>query len=318
MIKTKHFFFTLLLLLQVTFSFSQSDKEMEAIVKYQLAEEAYDGKEYDKALNYLEEAKKIMGSIPKLLYLQIVIELEKNNNNSKDINNLLNLIKTFEKAKGIESFSQEKKMFVAKNKVLLKEKLAQITAQEEKAKQLAIEVDNKAKIGKENFEKFAIDDLPFGLTLEEFQIKYPTILPEKFKITKSEHYDIYYSKSIAFEEKGCFSPYNSSTGNPIYDNNVNAIFVKDGKVIGFQKNIFYYNSKGQGNLNYPEASSKKNECFSQYNDLFFGQSQETGNNWLHWTSKEKQKHVILYSDCYQDPEKNSRWKSSMLIRVIQY
>lgn len=316
-----HFILTTLFLLQCAITFAQTDKEMEAIVNYQLAEEAYDNKTYDKALNYLEEAKKIIGNNPKILYLQIVIELEKNETNaikSDNINMLLNLIGKFEKAEGIESFSPDKKLFIAKNKVLLKEKLAKQIAQEDKLKKEQIELEKKQIVGKENFENFTINELAFGLTVEEFQKRYPDVLPEKFKITKSEYYDIYHSKSIAFEDKGCFSPYNSSTGNPIYDNNINAVFVKEGKVIGFQKNIFFYNSKGQGDLSFSEASSKGNECFSQYNDLFFGQSLEKGNSWWHWKSKGNQKHVILSSDSYQDPQKNSRWKSSMLIRVIQY
>lgn len=321
MIKTRHFFFTILLLLQVNYSFSQSDKEMEAIVKYQLAEETFDNKEYDKALNYLDEAKKIMGNIPKLSYLQIVIELEKignNINNSKDIINLLNLIKTFEKAKGIEGFSQEKKMFVTKNKVLLKEKLSQITAQEEKSKQLAIEAEIKAKIGKENFEKFTIDDLPFGLPLEEFKAKYPAILPEKYKTSEYKNTNgivAYYPKNISFEDKANFLfPYNSSTGTPVYDTNIHVVFVKDNKVIGFQKNMCYYNSKGQGGLNYQEAVDQIKKYYQNFSESFISiPSTYTSNGYIWVISGEKQIH--LYDNNYF--ETSNKWKQSLIVRVIK-
>ena len=311
----KLIFFTMFIF-QTTLSYSQSDKEMEAIVNYQLAEEAYENKAYDKALNYLEEAKKIMGNKPKLLFFQIVIEIEKTSNDSNSLNKLLGLISTFEKSKDINNFPEEKRLIVSKNKVILKERLAQVTAKEIKEKRELEEIERKTKIGKENFEKFTIDSLPFGLTIEEFQKQYPNIFPEKYKIIKLQTYDIYYSKGISFEDKNGWLPYSSSTGNPYYETTINAIIVKDGKVIGFQKNLFYYNSKGQGNLDWNNALIERNNYYKKFVELFG--SEPKINNPDYWSWYTDNKSISLFADVYNDPKKANRWKCSLMIRVVNF
>lgn len=317
---TAFFFCTMLL---PVFSHAQSEKETSAIANFQLAEEAYDNKDYNKALDYLEEAKKGVGAKPKLLFLQIMIEQEMLIDGSS-MQKLLKLINDFEKAKGIETFSNDKKMLVAKNKVLLKERLAQQMALEEKEKQEKIALEKKQKAGSENFEKFTIKDLPFGLSVEEFRRRYPEILPANCKkeisFIEGINLEIYYSKSIFFErdDKGFNFPYSASTGNPIYDTTIYAVLVKEGKVIGFNQTLYYYNSKGKGNLSWSDAIAKKFAVSAQMLESF-AFAPET-NNVNYWTWRKvgaSVKTIGLLADEMQTPNGN-KWKSSLTIRVINF
>lgn len=329
------FFTTTILLFQTLVSFAQSEKEMEAIAKYQLAEESYSNNEFDKALSYLDQAKEIMGNKPKLLYLQITIELDKGYNTAESAKKILKTINTFENSQGIDSFSQDKKMTIAKSKILLKEKLATLVAEEDKLRAQKEELAIKSKKGKESFEKFTIDDLPFGLTVEEFQNQYPDILPKNYKISKTKWATgseadmiyVYHPKNIAFENKENFLlPYNASTGVPLYDTNIHAIIVKDGKVVGFQKNIFYYNSKGNGTLNYMQAISEQTKYVDEYKKTFesYGTATDAVKlvvSWNQdrfiWGATEGDKEVDLYSDNYVDDKNPKRWKSSLTVRVFK-
>lgn len=306
------------------FSRAQSEKEMAAIANYQLAEEAYDNKEYSKALSYLEEAKKNVGNKPKLLYLQIMIEQEQIND-VNSMQNLLNLVDVFEKAKGIDEFSKEKKMLVAKNKLLLKEKLSQQIALEEKQKKEVLEYEKKLEAGNDNFEKFTLHNLPFGLTVEAFREKYPHILPGNIKKGKSwsegVEVEIYYPKNIYFEyeDKGFNSPYSASSGNPVYDTSIYALVVKDGKVVGFKQTLFYYNSKGQGNLSWNDALLEKFRVYRQFAELFVFKPTESNNvNYGHWRKADKNvKSVMLLADDHKTPNGN-KWKCSMTITVVNF
>ena len=320
-------FITSILLFQSFVTFSQSEKEMEAIAKYQLAEEAYSNNEYDMALDYLGQAKKIIGDKPKLLYLQIVVEIDKGYPTIDRVKSILNIIEAFQKSPAIGTFSSDKKMMIAKHKVLLKEKLAVLTAEAQKQIEQKKELEIRNKKGKESFEKFTIDDLPFGLTVEEFQKQYPDIFPENLKISKTKFSEIdyvYHYKNINFENKDNFLlPYNSSTGTPLYDTKIHAIFVKNGKVVGFQKNIFYYNSKGNGDLNYQQANAELFKYVEQYKSNFesYGAASDaiTFNNYTNqwnWVVNGN-KTVILYSDTYVDEKNAKRWKNSLTIRVYR-
>lgn len=325
--------FTTSLFLQNFLSFSQTENELEAIAKYQLSEEAYSNSEYDKALAYLGQAKDIIGNKPKLLYLEIVIEIDKGYDTSERVKQILKKVELFEKSAGINNFSQDKKMLVAKNKILLKEKLNDLTIQEEKLAIEKKELDIKTKKGRENFERFTIDDLPLGQNIEEFQKQFPDILPENHKISKTKwakgtDEDLiyaYHSKSIAFENKENFLlPYNASTGAPIYDTTIHLVLVKNGKIVGFQKTIFYYNSKGQGNLTYSEATSEVTKYVEKFNADFASDVSKTngdmtyytyGNQWS-WIIPDA-KGVHLYSDNYMDEKNPRRWKSSLTLRVFK-
>ena len=302
---------------------AQSDKEMSAMANFQLAEEAYDNKEYSKGINYLEEAKKSVGNKPKLLYLQIMIEQEMISDASS-MQNLLNLIGAFEKSSGIQDFSKEKKMQIAKNKVLIQEKLAQQTAQEEKQKLDQSALEKKQKAGAENFEKFTIKDLPFGLTVEEFQKRYPQILPQSFKKEKAQaegtNVEIYFPKNIYFErdDRGFNLPLNAASGNPFYDTTVYAVLVKDGKVVGFKQTLFYYNSKGQGNLSWNDALYKKFTVSAQFLELFAFPAETNTIDYWNWRKDSNTlKSVSLVADAYRAP-KGNKWKSSLNISVINF
>ena len=322
----KQLFFTACLLcatLIPVLSRAQSEKEMTAIANFQLAEEAYDNKEYNKGLNYLEEAKKSVGNKPKLLYLQIMIEQEMISD-ATSMQNLLSLIGVFEKSNGIEDFSKEKKMLVAKNKVLIQEKLAQQISQEEKQQLEQKALEKKQKAGADNFENFTIKDLPFGLTVEEFQKRYPQILPQNFKKEKVQtegiDVEIYYPKNIYFErdDPGFNLPLNASTGNPVYDTTVYAVLVKDGRVVGFKQTLFYYNSKGQGNLSWNDALYKKFIVFGQFLELFAFAPESNNVDYWNWRKNgDTVKSVRLVADAHKAHNGN-KWKSSLNIRVINF
>lgn len=325
--------FLIVLFFQNLLSFSQTENEMEAIAKYQLGEEAYSNNEYDKALAYLEQAKTIIGSKPKLLYLEIMVEMDKGFSSSDRVKHILKKIEAFEKSSGIDSYSQDKKMAVAKNKILLKEKLNDMMLEEQKLAAQKQELEDNIKKGKANFERFTIDDLPMGQTIEEFQKQYPNILPENYKMSKTKwesgtEADLIYachSKSIGFENKENFLlPYNSSTGAPIYDTTIHLVLVKNGRVVGFQKTIFYYNSKGQGTLTFSEATAE----VTKYVEKFKADFESYGNkstdaipyydyqNQWSWAISDT-KGVHLYSDNYVDEKNQKRWKSSLTLRVFK-
>jgi hypothetical protein len=314
----------LLCILLPVLSRAQSEKEMSAIANFQLAEESYDNKEYSKALTYLEEAKKSVGNKPKLLFLQIMIEQERISDASS-MQSLLDLIGAFEKANGIDDFSKDKKMLVAKNKVLLKEKLSQHLAQEEKQKQEQLALEKKQKAGNDNFERFTLNSLPFGLTIEEFQKQYPHILPGNIKKGKSlsegVEVEVYYPKTIFFEydDKGFNLPFNASTGNPVYDTSIYALIVKDNKVVGFKQTLFYYNSKGQGNLSWNDALLKKFSVYQQFLELFASPPTEHNNvDYWYWRKDGKNlKSVKLLADTHKAPNGN-KWKCSLTISVVSF
>lgn len=318
-------FFTTALLFQTLTSFSQTEQEMEAIAKYQLAEEAYSNNEFDKALKYLEQSKEIIGNRPKLIYLQITIQLDKGYNSVAEINKILNTIDAFEKSPGIDTFSPEKKMIVAKNKVLIKEKLDSKIAEEENLKKQKADQEIKSKEGKKNFDNFTIDDLPLGLSLEEFLKQFPNVLPENYKMEKSKwpstsEADIIYvchAKNVNFENKDNFIlPYNASTGVPLYDTKIHAIFVKNGKVVGLQKNIYYYNSKGD--LTYQGAVSEMNKQLDSYKRFFESKEiplQNYSDQWDWVVAGDKGVHLFI--DNYVDPKNPNRWKNSLTIRVYK-
>lgn len=301
---------------------AQSDKELSAKANFQLAEEAYDNKEYNKGLNYLEEAKKDVGEKPKLLFLQIMIEQEMISD-VNSIQKLLDLIGAFEKSNGIDNFSNEKKMLVAKNKVLIKERLSQQLALEEKQNKEKKAFEEKQRIGRRNFENFTIKNFVFGLTVEEFRQRYPDILPGSFKKQKARFegadVEVYYPKNIFFErdDKGFSYPLNASSGNPFYDTTVFALIVKENKVVGFSQTLFYYNSKGQGSLSRGEAIVKKFEVSQQFVEQFaFPAESDFVSNW-YWRKEGKSiKSVQLIADD-QQPSAN-KWKSSLIIRVINF
>jgi len=323
--------FTVLLLSSQN-STGQSEKELEAIARYQLAEEAYSSTEYDKALLYLEQAEKIIGRKPKLLYLQITIELDKGYNNLDRVKYILDLISKFENAPGISDFSKDKKTITARNKVMLKEKQVQLTAELEKLKIQKQQQQIKSVKGKAAFEKFAVEGLALGLPLEEFEQQYPNFMPKNYKLTKTNwgssdaQADIIYichSKNINFENKNSFLlPYNASTGAPLYGTDIHALIVKDRRVVGLQKNLFYYNSKGSGSLTHEQAAAEITKYVQDYKNEFESGGDQTdaiefAAHQDSWKWSHEGKSVILFSDNYVDEKNAKRWKCSLTVRIIK-
>jgi len=320
-----------------------------AELKFEEAETAFNNGNYELTIQKAKEFENTLGGITdKSLYLRVVSQYnlfkpssfytdEKQftlyssltENTAKYLkatgNNGLD-----DKFKEVYAISEKlKKLNLPKDKIIWKKEKQRIEKEEldrQNAKLAQIEQCKKA------FEAFTIDNLPFGQTIDEFQKQHPDILPENYKMSKTKWVtgadeDLIYachSKSIGFENKESFLlPYNSSTGAPIYDTGIHLVLVKNGRVVGFQKTIFYYNSKGQGNLTYSEAISQTDK----YIEKFKAEFQSYGNkdadaipyypsqNQWSWVIAGK-KGVHLYSDNYVDEKNPKRWKSSLTLRVF--
>lgn len=321
-----------------------------AELKFEEAETAFNNGNYELTIQKTDEFEKVLGGITdKSLYLRVASQNKLFNpanfytdekqftlynslteNAEKYVNATANngLDDKFKEIYAIGenlkklNLPKEKTIWIKEKQRIEKEELARQRAKLEQIEQY-----------KKTFEEFTIDDLPFGQTIEEFQKQHPDILAENYKMSKTKwaagtDEDLIYachSKSIAFENKENFLlPYNSSTGAPIYDTTIHLVLVKNGRIVGFQKTIFYFNSKGQGNLTYSEAISETNK----YVEKFKAEFQSYGNkatdvipyyssqNQWSWITADK-KGVHLYSDNYVDEKNPKRWKSSLTLRVFK-
>ena len=94
----------------------------EAKATYILAEEAFSTSEWKSALGYLEECKKHLGKAnAKVLYMQIMTELEIAKTEPSYYDKALKTIATFEKAPDVKLFTEEKVLEVSKLKYKIKE-----------------------------------------------------------------------------------------------------------------------------------------------------------------------------------------------------
>ncbi len=100
-------------------SFSQS-AATEAKAAYLLAEESFAANDFKGAISYLEECQKKMGvANSKMLYLQIMAQLELAKTDAVYNQEVLKSIQLFEKAKDIKDFNEEKVLEVTKTKLRL-------------------------------------------------------------------------------------------------------------------------------------------------------------------------------------------------------
>lgn len=140
----KSLFFSIVFLSFVNVSSAQT-AVAEVKAAYLLAEEAYASNDYKNALDYLEQCKSKMGRPnSKILYLQIMSEIELANNDPAYYDKALATIGAFEKAPDIEQFNEEKTLEVMKTKLRIKKlkeandlKAAEVRKQMQAAEQKA-------------------------------------------------------------------------------------------------------------------------------------------------------------------------------------
>jgi hypothetical protein len=98
----------------------------EAKAAYLLAEEAYTANDWKGTLSYLEECKKKIGTPnSKILYLQVMTEMELAKTDSTYNHAALKTIAMFEKAPDVKDFNEEKVLEVMKIKIRLQQILEQ-------------------------------------------------------------------------------------------------------------------------------------------------------------------------------------------------
>lgn len=313
-----------------------------AELKFEEAEIAFNNRDFEQTIEKVNEFEKVLGGMTdKSLYLRIVSQKnlfnpysfyadeEQYNLYVSLDNNIKKYLKATEK-NGLDDKFKEiyaegeslKKMNLIKDKKawLKEKKRLEDEADARRRQQLAAN-----ELCKNNFMEYTLDNLPIGLSLEEFQAQYPDILTGKYKSAKVSEGSqgsavyIYYSKNINFEDKKNFVfPYNATTGKPIYDKTVHAVFVQDGTVVGFQKQVLYYNSQGEGNLDMNSAQAALFQHIQEQKDTL----QNCAND-IKYSSPEGQdmwsfdgKNITLFRDVYKD-EKGKRWKMSLTTRVLK-
>jgi hypothetical protein len=108
-----------LLVCSLSNSYAQSSST-DAKAAYLLAEESFAANDWKGTLSYLAECQKKLGTVnSKVLYLQIMAQLELAKTDTTYQNTVLKSITAFEKAPDIKNFNEEKVLEVAKTKLRL-------------------------------------------------------------------------------------------------------------------------------------------------------------------------------------------------------
>lgn len=112
--------FLLISILLLNFSGYSQSSATEAKAAYLLAEESFAANDFKGAISYLEECQKKMGAAnSKMLYLQIMAQLELAKTDAAYNEQVLKSIQLFEKAKDIKDFNEDKVLEVTKTKLRL-------------------------------------------------------------------------------------------------------------------------------------------------------------------------------------------------------
>lgn len=112
--------FTSILFTVIHFSLHAQTAAAEARAAYLLAEEAFTANDWKGALSYLEDCKKKIGTPNcKILYLQIMSEMELAKADSSYQTAVLRSIADFEKAPDVKNFNEDKVLEVMKTKIRL-------------------------------------------------------------------------------------------------------------------------------------------------------------------------------------------------------
>lgn len=262
--KKRIILFFIVLTLKVGSTVAQTN-ENEAKAAYLLAEESYAKNDYKTALNYLDEAKKNLGSAnSKILYLQIQVQMELFKTDRSYLNKALQSIAEIEAAPDYKDFTEEKSLEVSKIKLQLKNELKR---DEQLKKAAAVKKADALK----KFATFSPYNRPVNIPLAELKLKYPQdpLLTGKLKNEKDDKYNLvmyYPSKYKLLQWPNYRVPINSgffdfSTALEIY-----GIFIKDEIVKGYACLDFHLHEGG--GKSYATATKEFEAYLNKYADLF--------------------------------------------------
>lgn len=134
------FVFTSILITVIQFSLYAQTAATEAKAAYLLAEEAFSANDWKNAIAYLEDCKKKIGTPnSKILYLQIMTEMELAKTDSSYNASVLKTIADFEKAPDLKSFNEDKVLDVMKIKI-------RITRLQEQAEKDQLAKEERARL----------------------------------------------------------------------------------------------------------------------------------------------------------------------------
>ncbi|MEN2416190.1 hypothetical protein [Flavobacterium mesophilum] len=245
----KHTLLYVLLLITSTI-FSQN---AVAELKFEEAENAFNNGNYDLTLQKVDEFENSLGNITdKSLYLRVVSQSklfspadfyadEKQYSLYNSLTaNADKYIKATEnnglndKFKEVYAISENlKKLNLPKDEISYQKEIQKLKSLSEKKTQ-----DKLAKVEacKKAFDELTIDNLPFGITIEEFEKQYPDVLGESHKIRKKH---IHYPKNMTLTKYDVFFLERfAKTGHDIMvctdDSN---------KINGYVKIVYFYDGK---------------------------------------------------------------------------
>ena len=203
------------------------NSQTEAKAAYLLAEEAFAANDFSSALNYLDECKRIIGTPNcKIIYLQIMVELEQAKADPKYYDAALRSIAAFEKAPDLKDFNEEKVLEVLKSKLMIKN--------------LKVKAGEKVKQEQENkvnsellFSNWTWQNWPLSLSYDEVSALKKN--DDFFKMVWETGKDSKTGIKLAYV--------------PVFKlpKTLKGIYLKDDKVVGYSVLIGYYASKSSSN-----------------------------------------------------------------------
>jgi hypothetical protein len=261
------------------FSITIFSQNAVAELKFEEAETAFNNGNYDLTLQKVDEFEGTLGDITdKSLYLRVVSQNKLFNptifytdenqftlyisltaNATKYLkateNNGLN-----DKFKEVYAINENlKKLNLPKDKATWQKENQRIEKEERDKQSIKLAQIEQCK---KAFKELTIDDLPFGITIEEFQKQYPNVLGENPKKKGYKYWDSYYSKNNVSIEKYSYSfeKFQETDHNII----VTTDLQKDSKICSYIKVIYFY--KGKENKQ-SEFNTKRNELLEKYKYL---------------------------------------------------
>lgn len=264
-----------LLLLPFTQLTAQTNAN-EAKAAYLLAEESYGKGDYKTTLEFLRQAREALGGTNcKVLYLQIMATRELYAMDTSLNSKLHPLIVAFEKSADYADFNEEKSLEITKLKLLIKleqkavtDRLTEINLAKERR------IDSMAKARTQMHKDAIINTVnfyrQFNITLEELDKANP-----KWKVKKwiadqlSPTVALYHNPAYIFNTADF--PFFSTLSINKSDNpfTILGVYVKDGKVIGYQKLITTFSLVFNGAKNaYDINVASTAPLVKTYTDIF--------------------------------------------------
>ena len=210
-------------------------KDLQAKAAYMLAEESYGKGEYQSAINYLKTASENLGAPnSKILFLQIQAYAELYKTNKAFQQQLLGSIESFQAARDVKNFNEDKVLEVVKMKMALKNEI-----EKELAAKKAKEQQEQKKT--KRFEDYSYPNWPLGVTLEELAVmnKDSVFFQGKVKDKKQNgsQYTKHHQGGISFHP--FYNIPETKIGNHVFA----AFTNNDGRVVSYLKQIYYKSSK---------------------------------------------------------------------------